>query len=284
MRFPRIRLLLGLACVLVATLRAESWQQPSGNYVTLRACHLIESGANDGDSFMVKAGDKSFLFRLYSVDTIETTMNYPQRVAEQAQHFGITAEQAVKIGLEAEKFTQRLLAQPFTVQTCWQDAKGASRVQRFYAVITLSDGRDLAEQLAAAGLARVYGWTPTTPGFSLAKLKALETQAKTRKLGAYGSGKAPSITNTVPPSAAARLASSVFASPTPGAAAVEASKVDINSAAEAALIEVPGIGPYYAKQIIAGRPYAKVEDIGRIRGIGAKTLAKLVPFLTVGAK
>jgi len=45
---------------------------------------------------------------------------------------------------------------------------------------------------------------------------------------------------------------------------------------------VPGIGPHYAKLIITGRPYEKVEDITRVRGIGPKTLAKLAPFLVVG--
>lgn len=271
-------------------LRAESWQPPSGNYVKLRGCSLIDSTANDGDSFMVRQGGKSFLFRLYAVDTIETTANYPDRLAAQARHFGITQEQALKCGLEAEKFTRRLLAQPFTVETCWQDAKGASQVPRYYAIITLSDGRDLAGQLAGAGLARVYGWTPATPGFSLAKLQALERQARIRELGAYGGGKAPDPQST-PASSAARLAGAVFASPmpmpdtaSPRPASDGGGRVNLNTASEQQLLAVPGIGPFYAKQLISGRPYEKVEDITRIRGLGPKTFAKLVPFLTVDAE
>jgi competence protein ComEA len=261
---------------------AEYWQPASGKYEKLRGCQLIASGANDGDSFMVRHGRDSFLFRLYAVDTAETTMNYPDRVTAQARHFGITPEEAIKIGLVAEKFTQRLLAGPFTVDTCWQDAKGASHVPRYYAVITLSDGRDLAEQLAAAGLARVYGFTPTTPGFSLPKLEGLERLAKTRKLGAYGLAKNAGATASANPTPT-RLPPSIFASPTPAPEAA-GNKVNLNTASEAELVALPGIGPHYAHEIIAGRPYAKLEDLGRINGIGPKTIVKLEPYVFAGPK
>ena len=236
---------------------------------------MVESGANDGDSFMVKHGNKSFLFRLYSVDTAETTMSFPDRVSAQAAHFGITPDQALKAGLEAEKFAKRLLVRPFTVQTCWQDAKGNSQVPRFYAVITLSDGKDLAEQLAAAGLARVYGFTPTTPGFSLPKLQSLERLARGRKLGAYALVKKnPAVAAATP---------SIFSKPTPAPVAAE-TKLNLNKATIAELVAVPGIGPHYAQEIVAGRPYATVDDLSRIRGIGPKTIVKLGPYVYAGPK
>ena len=57
--------------------------------------------------------------------------------------------------------------------------------------------------------------------------------------------------------------------------------VNINTASEAQLISVPGIGPTRAAQIIAGRPYESVDELGKIAGIGDKTLESLRPFVTV---
>ncbi len=287
----QITALVVLALALITCVQAEFWEPASGKYQTLRDCRYIESGADDGDSFLVRQGGKEFLFRLYSVDTPETSMSYPQRVADQAAHFGITPAQAVKIGREAEAFTRRLLqAGAFTVQTCWQDAKGASQMKRYYVVITLGNGKDLAELLAGAGLARVYGFTPTTPGFSLPRLQGLERLAESRKLGAYGGGKAPpgagatavdASASRLPPtiSAYARPASSPAA-----AAAATGGKVNVNTATEAQLLAVPGIGPHYAKRLIEGRPYKNVDDLVRVNGIGPKTLRKLAPYLSAGPR
>lgn len=272
MSFSRaIRVVCALAAL--ATVRAEIWEQPTGKWDTLVGCRLVESGGNDGDSFYVRQGNQTFLFRLYGVDTPETRDSYPERVKAQAQHFGITTAQTIKAGVVAEEFTHKLLAgTTFTVGTCWQDAKGDSRLKRYYATITVN-GHDLAEQLAAAGLARVYGFTPPTPGFSEAKLKALEQQAKAARRGAYGTARTGAV-STPAPSFLSMLPS---LAPTPAAG-----KVNVNAATEAQLEAVPGVGPYFAKAIIAGRPYQKLEDIQRVKGIGPKTYAKLAPYLTVG--
>ncbi len=57
--------------------------------------------------------------------------------------------------------------------------------------------------------------------------------------------------------------------------------IDINTAAEEALITLPGIGPNKAKAIIANRPYTSVEDLERVPGIGAQTIDQLAPLVTV---
>ena len=57
--------------------------------------------------------------------------------------------------------------------------------------------------------------------------------------------------------------------------------VNINTATQEELISVPGIGPIRAAQIIAGRPYASVDELAKIAGIGGKTLESLRPFVTV---
>lgn len=68
--------------------------------------------------------------------------------------------------------------------------------------------------------------------------------------------------------------------PAPTAADQPAALVDINTATAAQLEDVPGIGPSYAKKIIANRPYATLKELSKT-GIPANRLEKLLPLLTV---
>lgn len=61
-----------------------------------------------------------------------------------------------------------------------------------------------------------------------------------------------------------------------------AAKVDLNSATQAELEKLPGIGPASAKKIITGRPYSTVSDLSRA-GVNAKTIEKITSQVTVGA-
>jgi competence protein ComEA len=62
--------------------------------------------------------------------------------------------------------------------------------------------------------------------------------------------------------------------------------IDINRAGAAALEAVPGLGPSRSAAIVAEReargPYADVDALARVRGIGPATIDKLRPFLTAG--
>ena len=60
--------------------------------------------------------------------------------------------------------------------------------------------------------------------------------------------------------------------------------VSINTASDAQLQTVPGIGPARSAQIIAGRPWESVDALIRISGIGPKQLESMRPFLTVSAE
>jgi competence protein ComEA len=60
-------------------------------------------------------------------------------------------------------------------------------------------------------------------------------------------------------------------------------KVNINTATAAELEKLPRIGPVLAEAIMATRKqkeFSSVEDLRRVRGIGAKTLDALRPFVT----
>ena len=66
-----------------------------------------------------------------------------------------------------------------------------------------------------------------------------------------------------------------------------AGPIDINTADAAALQTLHGIGETKAAAIIAHReangPFATVDDLQNVKGIGEKTLEKLKEHITVGA-
>jgi DNA uptake protein ComE-like DNA-binding protein len=61
----------------------------------------------------------------------------------------------------------------------------------------------------------------------------------------------------------------------PAASAVKVELVDINSATEAQLKALPGIGDAYAAKIIAGRPYAKKDQLKAKNILPAATYDKI---------
>jgi competence protein ComEA len=68
---------------------------------------------------------------------------------------------------------------------------------------------------------------------------------------------------------------------TPAGTPAVISSVNINTATLEALDGLPGVGPATAQAIIAGRPYARIEDVLRVEGIGEAKFAKLQPYITV---
>lgn len=61
--------------------------------------------------------------------------------------------------------------------------------------------------------------------------------------------------------------------------------VDLNTATAAQLAQLPGIGPTTASAIVQFRqksgPFQRVEDLLAIRGISARKLEKIRPYVTV---
>jgi len=62
-------------------------------------------------------------------------------------------------------------------------------------------------------------------------------------------------------------------------------KLNLNTATEAQLEELPGIGPTYAQAIIAERQrrggFTSVNELRSVHGIGDKRFAELAPLVTV---
>lgn len=168
-------------------------------------CRLIPNPANDGDSFHVKPGNiktRTYLFRLYFVDTPEADSSLPERLQEQADYFGIAnIADVIKVGKEAAKFTEQFLKENFTVHSRLSDALGRSAKDRDYAMVLNAAGEDLGFELVRNGLARVHGM-----GTDLGDLKAYngrsadawwrrlrqaELEAKQAKRGAWAYAGAP---------------------------------------------------------------------------------------------
>jgi competence ComEA-like helix-hairpin-helix protein len=63
--------------------------------------------------------------------------------------------------------------------------------------------------------------------------------------------------------------------PTPKPTKEEVKKIDINSATSEELQTLPKIGPKMAQVIINNRPYEKIEDLMKVKGIKDKVFAKI---------
>jgi DNA uptake protein ComE-like DNA-binding protein len=58
--------------------------------------------------------------------------------------------------------------------------------------------------------------------------------------------------------------------------------IDLNCAEPALLEALPGIGRERARALAAARPFATLSDVGRVPGVGPKTLARLGPLTALG--
>ena len=213
--------------VFVATvffaITANSGAAEKKEWVTLNDCRYVESENNDGDSFIVRCGDKEFTARLYYVDTPETNLVYAERVRQQSVHFGLTLDETLKIGEQAKDRVRALLHKPFVVYTRWAVGGGRAREGRFYAIVEV-DGKSLGETLVSEGLALAKGTAPNLPTGEHAhdymqRLAAMEDEAREKHLGAW----ATASTSAASPNPTPVAANEPFIAPAPAPTAIAAS-------------------------------------------------------------
>ena len=159
------RLILSLLLLYAA--ETTGWAQeapPAQPFTELKGCTLLTNQSNDGDSFHVRTPDgKEHIFRLYFVDTPEAENSFPDRVAEQAQYFGIGSDPTPEVLRLCESGTG-LFARPS------RSERSGSHLWRSDAA---PDGRDSREYLV--------------------KLTELENRAKAAHLGGWNRGTSPSV-------------------------------------------------------------------------------------------
>ncbi|MEM6822808.1 MAG: thermonuclease family protein [Verrucomicrobiota bacterium] len=189
--FIRASVILFIVLWIAPVIRGEEWEQ-------LKNCRYIPQKFNDGDSFHVKWKKKEYIFRLYFVDCPEHYQvgGHHQRTTQQAKYFDIYKKDLYTIAEEATAFTQEALDKKFAVWTCWQDAKGQSRLPRHFAIVFTSEDENLAEALVARGYARIYGAKADPPFESeralLRSLEKAEKRARKAKAGAWAYSKSES--------------------------------------------------------------------------------------------
>jgi DNA uptake protein ComE-like DNA-binding protein len=98
------------------------------------------------------------------------------------------------------------------------------------------------------------------------------------KAKAASKAKAPAKPAAVKPVATKPVAEAKAAAPK---AAAVAKPVSINKASEDELAALKGLPREVAKAIVAGRPYAALEDVCKAKGMGAKKLEKLRALLSL---
>jgi len=193
--------------VAAGVLLASAATGPAGEkkeWVRLNDCRYVDSENNDGDSFVVRCGDKEFTARLYYVDTPETNLVYAERVRQQSAHFGLTLDETLKVGEQAKDRVRALLQKPFVVYTRWAIGGGRARAGRYYAIVEI-DGKSLGEILVSEGLAIAKGAAANLPNGEHAhdymeRLAAMEDQAREKHLGAWAGSAAVKKENDSAPS------------------------------------------------------------------------------------
>ncbi|WP_295880887.1 helix-hairpin-helix domain-containing protein [uncultured Thiohalocapsa sp.] len=267
---------------------------PASTLQTFDNARLIPTEWADGDSFLVAFpnGDEHTV-RLYGADCIEyhvTDATDARRLRAQRRYFGIkgyggelvkSVELAKSLGKSATDLVREVLARPFSVHTSFADGGGDGRYKRIYAFITTADGQDLGTLLVSRGLARAFGVYRGHPDGRnrdeyRESLKDTELIAASERRGAwaYTDWNALAAERSEERQEEAEIDATLGRAPPPD-------KIDINTAARDVLMQIPQIGEVRANRIIEGRPYRRVDELLKVKGIGEKRLEMIREWVVV---
>ncbi|MEY2412557.1 MAG: hypothetical protein QOD84_1163 [Acidobacteriaceae bacterium] len=113
-----------------------------------------------------------------------------------------------------------------------------------------------------------------------AGLSAKKIEKLTPLVTASGAGASAENAKPAKGERAPKGAKSVAAKSDATATSSSGAKVDLNTASEKEIEDLPGVGTATAKRIIAARPYASVNDLSKA-GLSAKKIEKITPMATV---
>lgn len=129
-----------------------------------------------------------------------------------------------------------------------------------------STSNETGRRVMASAARRAIAWVIASLAI-VTSVAASEAAAQSQARAAGRTAAASTTTSTAPT--------------TPSASGV----VDVNSATEAELVLLPGIGPSKARAILATRQrmgrFRRVEDLLRVRGIGRATLRRIRTMVTL---
>ena len=161
------------------------------DWVTLQNCHYLVKGITTAIAFTLVSAARNTFFgfilwmRRRPAPSFAIASTNRQRITR------VTPEQAVQVGELAKTYTREKLTQPFLVRTCWQDAMGRSRLQRFYAIVQTNNG-DLGEQLIEKTVrpgsrCECKPWKGSRrPGANGKKLTRSNEKQNRKKVGGWG--------------------------------------------------------------------------------------------------
>ena len=114
MHFSRIYAVAFLAAAALALPAPAQPPQTGGStvidqWIKLEDCRLIDDEYMDGDSFHVRYDREDYIIRLYYVDAPETDTALADRIAEQAEYWGIEPDEIPRLGEKARRFTEQQL-------------------------------------------------------------------------------------------------------------------------------------------------------------------------------
>lgn len=161
----------------------------SARWISYDSAVLDDREPYDGDSFFIQTRRSRMIFRLYFVDAPETDLEFPQRVREQGEYWGISDSDVLRLGWEARLFARKFMQDGVTAWTRREDATGRSRQPRVFAIIRAGED-DLAVELARNGLARIFGYGTDLPDGTAAadmwrRLREAEAEARLHRRGGW---------------------------------------------------------------------------------------------------
>ena len=145
----------------------------------------------------------------------------------------------------------------------------------------MANGRDLGEYLLEKGLARSFGVRrATVEGINAVEAKEkmddIELGAAIGRKGIWASTDAEHLV-------AMRGARREEARQLQEAFGLQRDeRINPNTATIDEMVMLPGVGPVLAKRIVDGRPYASLDDLRRVPGLGLQTFERLRDRLEVG--